>query len=83
MLQNLMNTIRILIAYDVGLVIPLILALVVMLLLQKMPGLVIRVAIVVCIVTMLADTLMSFVKAGKIGSMAVGEYSSDIPEGTP
>ncbi len=61
---------------------PLLLAILVMLLMQKHPGFVIWAGIVLCVVTMLADTLLSFVKAGKIGSLAVGgELSADVPEG--
>ena len=61
---------------------PLLLAIVVMLLMQKRPGFVIWAGILLCVATMLADTLLSFVKAGKIGSLAVGaEMSADVPEG--
>ena len=65
-----------------GLVAPLLLAITVMLLMQKHPGFVIWAGILLCIATMLADTLLSFVKAGKIGSLAIGgETSADVPEG--
>lgn len=53
-----------------------------MLLMQKRPAPVVWVSILLCVATMLADTLLSFVKAGKIGSLAIGsELSADVPEG--
>ena len=65
-----------------GVAAPLLLAVLVMLLMQKHPGLVIWMGMFFCVATMLADTLLSFVKAGKIGSLAVGsELSADVPEG--
>ena len=63
---------------------PTLLAVVVMLLMQKRPGLVIWLGIVCCVASILADTLLSFAKAGKLGTMAVGgEFKADVPEGTP
>lgn len=63
---------------------PLVLSIIVMLLMQKHPGLVIWLGITLCVLTMLADTLLSFVKAGKIGSITFGtELSSEMPEGDP
>ena len=63
---------------------PTLLAVVVMLLMLKRPGLVIWLGIVSCVASILADTALSFAKAGKLGAMAVGgEFKADVPEGTP
>ena len=65
-----------------GFVAPAVLAVVVMLLMLKQPGIIIWLGLVFCVLTILADTLLSFVKAGSLGSMAVGgDFKEDVPEG--
>lgn len=61
---------------------PAVLAVIVMLLMLKRPGVIIWLGLIFCVLTILADTLLSFVKAGSLGSLAVGgDFKEDVPEG--
>ena len=49
---------------------------------QKSQTMVVAVGVLLCIATVTADTVMSFMKGGKVGSVPVGgNMTSDVPEG--